>query len=164
MIAMGALKMSKLTEREGGKEGEGPPPSGLRLTPPRHASQAETEAEASRSCLGSWLVYKSIMGQNSHRSCHNFMSAWPGIRLGERCKRDARGECSRGGWRESGDGEGQRELGTLQMKHVLVLSHLLTTPWGRFAGRDGDGQAAMSVSEIKQWTPSNVFDGRTSPS
>lgn len=164
MIAMGALKMSKLTGREGGKEGEAPPPSGLRQTPPRHASQAE--AEGSRSCLGSWLVYKSIMGQNSHRSCHNFMSAWPGIRLGERCKRDARDECSRGGWWESGGEDGQRELGTLQMKHVLVLSHLLTTPWGRFAGRDGDGdgQAAKSVSEIKQWTPSNVFGGRTSSS
>lgn len=68
-----------------------------------------------------------------------------------------------GGSREEGrKREGQRELGTLQMKHVLVLSHLLTTPWGRFAGRDG--RAPKSVSEIKQWTPSNVFGGRTSSS
>lgn len=47
MIAMGALEMSKLTEREGGavkereEKGVSCPTSGLCLTPARHASQSQ---------------------------------------------------------------------------------------------------------------------------
>lgn len=61
-------------------------------------------------------MYKSIMGQNSHRSCHNFMSAWPGIRLGERCKRDAGDECSRRREQERGIRE-ERERDSVSWAH-----------------------------------------------
>lgn len=99
-------------------------------------------------------MYKSIMGQNSHRSCHSFYE-----KIGREGKSEREGSASRerARSRELGTGCGNWRCKRRQMKHVLVLSHLLTTPRGRFAGRwsrrwQQDGCPSQSVSEIKQCT------------